>query len=92
MLCLMAAAIASIAVDAGVQQQLLCGVVAVEVEAVEDAVLGEPDCILINPVTVDGEKWPQYSDDTEVALRSSDIIVMVNTSKEVSKKKKNLIE
>ena len=63
-----------------------------EVEAVEDAVLGEPDGILINPVTVDGEKWPQYSDDTEVALRSSDIIVMVNTSKEVSKKKKNLIE
>ena len=63
-----------------------------EVEAVEDAVLGERVCILINPVTVDGEKWPQYSDDTEIALRSSDIIVMVNTSKEVSKKKKNLIE
>ena len=37
-----------------------------------------------------GEKWPQYSDDTEVALRSSDIIVMVNASKEASKK--NLIE
>ena len=30
-----------------------------EVETVEDAVLGEPDCILINPVTVDGEKWPK---------------------------------
>jgi len=56
-----------------------------EVEAVEDAVLGEPDCILINPKTVDGEKWPKFSDDTEIALRSSDIIVMVNASEEVSK-------
>lgn len=55
-----------------------------EVETVEDVVLGEPDCILINPVTVDGEKWPKYSSDTEVALRSSDIIVMVNASTEVT--------
>lgn len=61
-----------------------------EVEVVEDAVLGEPDCILINPVTTDGERWPKFSKDTEVALRSSDIIVMVNASEEVSKK--NLIE
>ena len=55
-----------------------------EVETVEDAVLGEPDCILINPVTVDGEKWPKYSSDTEVALSSSDIIVIVNASKELT--------
>lgn len=56
-----------------------------EVEAVGDVVLGEPDCILINPMTIDGEKWPKFSADTEVALRSSDIIVMVNASEEVSK-------
>ena len=56
-----------------------------EVEAVEDAVLGEPDCILINPVTLDGQKWPPFSLDTEVAVRSSDIMVMVNPRDDVLK-------
>ena len=54
-----------------------------EVEAVEDAVLGEPDCILLNPVTLDGKQWPPFSLDTEVAVRSSDIMVMVNPSDDV---------
>lgn len=54
-----------------------------EVEAVEDAILGEPDCILLNPVTLDGEKWPPFSLDTEVAVRSSDIMVMVNPTDDV---------
>lgn len=61
-----------------------------EVEAVEDAVLGEPDCILINPETLDGKQWPPFSLDTEVAVRSSDIMVMVNPSDEILKK--NLTE
>ena len=56
-----------------------------EVEAVEDVVLGEPDCILINPVTLDGQQWPPYSLDTEVAVRSSDIMVMVNPRDDVLK-------
>lgn len=54
-----------------------------EVEAVEDAILGEPDCILLNPVTLNGEKWPPFSLDTEVAVRSSDIMVMVNPTDDV---------
>ena len=57
-----------------------------DVEAVEDAVLGEPDCILLNPVTVEGEPWPKYSKDTQVAVRSSDILVMVEPSDEITKK------
>lgn len=56
-----------------------------EVEAVEDAVLGEPDCILLNPVTLDGNKWPPFSLDTEIAVRSSDIMVMVNPTDDVLK-------
>jgi len=56
-----------------------------EVEAVEDVVLGEPDCILINPVTLDGQQWPPFSLDTEVAVRSSDIMVMVNPRDDVLK-------
>jgi len=56
-----------------------------EVEAVEDVVLGEPDCILVNPVTLDGQQWPPFSLDTEVAVRSSDIMVMVNPRDDVLK-------
>lgn len=56
-----------------------------EVEAVEEAVLGEPDCILLNPVTLDGQQWPPCSLDTEVAVRSSDIMVMVNPRDDVLK-------
>lgn len=56
-----------------------------EVEAVEDAVLGEPDCILLSPVTLDGNKWPPFSLDTEIAVRSSDIMVMVNPTDDVLK-------
>jgi hypothetical protein len=56
-----------------------------EVEAIEDVVLGEPDCILINPVTLDGQQWPPFSLDTEVVVRSSDIMVLVNPRDDVLK-------
>jgi hypothetical protein len=49
-----------------------------------DTSIGDPDCVLRNPMMVesDGElkQWPPHSDDREVVIRSSDITTLVNPS------------
>ena len=43
--------------------------------------IGEPDCKLVNPVKVDGDKlerWPQYTDQTELIIHSDSILTIVN--------------
>ena len=54
-----------------------------QVDQVDTAEYGEPDCILVNPVTLDGIPWPPHSADKEVLVRSTDIIVMVDPSDDV---------
>ena len=55
-----------------------------EVEEVEEAQFGDPDCILRQPrEVVDGElrPWPPYSDDPEIVIRSSEVTVIAGASK-----------
>jgi hypothetical protein len=59
-----------------------------QVEEVEgDTLPGDPDCILRDPFVVDCDggidPWPQWSDDREVVVRSTDITTLVSPSKEL---------
>jgi len=50
-----------------------------EIEQIEDAPFGEPDCVLKYPYQVDGEclsAWPRYTDEREIIVRSSEITVI----------------
>ena len=57
------------------------------VEQLGGVEFGDPDCVLYHPKQVkdDGEliSWPPHSEDDEVVIRSSDILVLVNPSKKV---------
>ena len=57
------------------------------VEELGGVEFGDPDCVLSHPKEVkdDGEliSWPPHSEDDEVVIRSSDILVLVNPSKKV---------
>ena len=53
-----------------------------DVQEVEEAEYGQPDCLLVDPITLDGKRWPQHSADNELYVRSTDIIVMVNPTDE----------
>ena len=52
-----------------------------------DTLPGDPDCILNDPFVIDLEgnlnSWPEFSDDREVAVRSTDITTIVDPSKEL---------
>ncbi len=54
-----------------------------DVSEIPEAEYGEPDCILENPITLDGKRWPQHSADNQLVVRSTDIIVMVNPTDDV---------
>ncbi len=53
----------------------------------EDTLPGDPDCALNDPFVIDSEgnlsSWPEFSDDREIAVRSSDITTIVDPSKEL---------
>ena len=49
-----------------------------DVSEIPEAEYGEPDCILEDPITLDGERWPKYSADFQIVVRSTDIIVTVS--------------
>lgn len=56
-----------------------------QVEEVEGATsIGDPDCVLRDPFVVDCQgdlhRWPPFSDDTEIVVRSTDITTLVNPS------------
>lgn len=56
-----------------------------QVDEVDGATsIGDPDCILRDPFVLDCQgdlhKWPPFSDDTEIVVRSSDITTLVNPS------------
>ena len=58
-----------------------------QVEEVEGAPFGEPDCILVNPmqITPEGQliDWLHFADNKETVVRSSDILTFTEPGKEL---------
>ena len=58
-----------------------------QVEEVEGAPFGEPDCILVNPmqITPEGQliDWLHFADNKETVVRSSDILTFLEPGKEL---------
>ena len=58
-----------------------------QVEEIEGAPFGEPDCILVNPmqITPEGQltDWLHFADNKETVVRSSDIITFTEPGKEL---------
>ena len=54
-----------------------------EVSEIPEAEYGQPDCILEDPITLDGVRWPKHSADYQLVVRSTDIIVMVTPTDDV---------
>ena len=50
-----------------------------EIEELPEVELGDPNCVLKYAYQIDGSclgSWPPYSDDREVLVRSSDILLI----------------
>ena len=57
-----------------------------KVEEIEGVEFGDPDCILIEPLAIDGlnlKDWLPFADVKETVVRSSDIMTFVEPSKEL---------
>ncbi len=57
-----------------------------KVEEIEGAPFGEPDCILIEPMLVEGTNltdWLPFADEKETVVRSSDILTFIEPGKEL---------
>tara|TARA_B100001250_G_C19327172_1_gene583045 strand:+ start:224 stop:469 length:246 start_codon:yes stop_codon:yes gene_type:complete len=54
-----------------------------DVSEIPEAEYGQPDCILEDPITLDGKRWPEFSADYQIVVRSTDIIVMVTPTDDV---------
>ena len=58
-----------------------------QVEEIEGAPFGEPDCILVNPmqITPEGQltDWLHFADNKETVVRSSDILTFTEPGKEL---------
>ncbi len=55
-----------------------------QVEEIDGAQFGDPDCILVNPMLVEGEDlkdWLPFADNKETVVRSSDILTFVEPGK-----------
>jgi len=60
-----------------------------KVEEIEGVQFGDPDCILIEPMVVDGghlTDWIPFADKKETVVRSSDIITFVEPGKDALSK------
>ena len=61
-----------------------------QVEEIEGAPFGEPDCILVNPmqITPEGQliDWSHFADNKETVVRSSDILTFTEPGKELLSK------
>ena len=54
-----------------------------QVEEIEDVTFGDPDCILVDPMLIDGDQltdWLPFATKKEAVIRSSDIITFVDPS------------
>ena len=53
------------------------------VEEIEGVTFGDPDCILVNPMLIDGDQlkdWLPFASKKEAVVRSSDIMTFVDPS------------
>ena len=53
------------------------------VEEIEGVTFGDPDCILVNPMLIEGDQlkdWLPFSSKKEAVVRSSDIMTFVDPS------------
>ena len=60
-----------------------------KVEEIEGTQLGDPDCILVEPMIIDGtilKDWLPFADEKETVVRSSDILTFVEPGKDLVSK------
>ena len=58
-------------------------------EEIEGVEFGDPDCILIEPLAIDGtnlKDWLPFADVKETVIRSSDILTFIEPGKELLSK------
>jgi len=56
------------------------------VEEIEGAQFGDPDCILVNPMSIEGDQlkdWLPFTDNKETVVRSSDILTFVEPGRDI---------
>jgi len=56
------------------------------VEEIEEVILGDPDCILHDPMSIQGDQltdWLPFASKKEAIVRSSDIITFVDPSDDI---------
>ena len=57
-----------------------------QVQEIEGVEFGDPDCILIEPLAIDGtdlKDWLQFADVKETVIRSSDILTFIEPGKDL---------
>ena len=60
-----------------------------QVQEIEGVELGDPDCILIEPLAINGtdlKDWLPFADVKETVIRSSDILTFIEPGKELLSK------
>ena len=60
-----------------------------QVEEIEGVEFGDPDCILIEPLAIDGtnlKDWLPFADVKETVIRSSDILTFIEPGKDLLSK------
>ena len=60
-----------------------------QVEEIEGASFGDPDCILVNPMSIEDNNlkdWLPFADNKETVVRSSDIMTFVEPSRDILSK------
>ena len=58
-------------------------------EEIEGASFGDPDCILVNPMSIEDNNlkdWLPFADNKETVVRSSDIMTFVEPSRDILSK------
>ena len=60
-----------------------------KVEEIEGVEFGDPDCILTEPLAINGTNlsdWIPFADNKEIVIRSSDILTFMEPGKELLSK------
>ena len=60
-----------------------------QVQEIEGVEFGDPDCILIEPLAIDGtnlKDWLPFADVKETVIRSSDILTFIEPGKDLLSK------
>ena len=60
-----------------------------QVQEIEGVEFGDPDCILIEPLAIDGtdlKEWLPFADVKETVIRASDILTFIEPGKDLLSK------